>query len=541
MLNTQRSVSIRVLLLAIIFIGAVLRFSFYTELQNNPMPEFTAHTADFDQYNFLTMAVDLLENNWIGSSFRDYSATYSYFIAFCFKVLGQSLNSVFIAQIILGLFGIYLYYKTVNLLFDNQQIGLVAAGIAALYAPIIFYECVVLRASLMAFFNLLSFYLLLRGLKEDRKRYIFAGALSIGFATLLRPGVLIPFLFIYLVLLKCPWKKKILILLTFVAGVLIVMTPLRIRNNMLGSDAVISKPGTTIFWLGNSYDSAGIGLTRTDTQKTLAAETEGRVVKTVQVLLREIKNHPQEYAGLYWRKFKMLFNAYEIPGNLNFHMFQENMFSLKFAVINFAFVCPLALLGLILSFRKFKYASLFYVYFFVLCGFVFAFHIQARYRMPVIPFFIILSSYGLVSLIQVLKSYDVKKIFITTLALLMLTWFTYYDQTLIKTYFGSRINYFSYSNWGFAYANKFVMHGKNMTEKQQKDTLLKALDYQKKSIAIMPEEVKPMFLLEVCKLNETLRDYDEALRNYSKILTYLPDNPFVLERIAAIHQIQQRR
>ena len=55
------------LLIAVLVVAAVLRFAFLVELQANPMPDMVSRNQAFDQFNYVTMAYDIMKNQWLGS------------------------------------------------------------------------------------------------------------------------------------------------------------------------------------------------------------------------------------------------------------------------------------------------------------------------------------------------------------------------------------------------------------------------------------------------------------------------------------------
>ena len=54
-------------LITILILAAVLRFAFLVEVQANPMPVMVSQNSAFDQFNYTTMAYDIMKNHWLGS------------------------------------------------------------------------------------------------------------------------------------------------------------------------------------------------------------------------------------------------------------------------------------------------------------------------------------------------------------------------------------------------------------------------------------------------------------------------------------------
>jgi len=463
------------LLLIIIISGAYVRFSYYNSLCSDPLPTMVSATNIMDQHHFIELAKEFSSGQWLGAAVTRYSPAYSYYIAVIFKLFGQDMYYVFFIQFLIGTFTPLLYYKTVALLFNNRKIGLVSALLGALYSPMIFFEGTLLRASLIAFLNLLSFYFLLVALKKEKASYSLLGGMTVGLSAIIRPNIL-PFILIPYVLASTKGSvKKFQYTALLLIGVFITVAPLSIRNKMLKKDVLISYQGPSTFWIGNTYDSSGIGLWRSPLRNQFAKEAQGSTIKTLEILFREIKHHPFEYLELYRRKIKMYFNAYEIPGNLNYDQFVENHVPLRWAVFNFAIICPFALLGLFLCWRKYPFIFLCYLYFIVLGISNILFHIQGRYRIPAIPFFILFASLGVYWLIYTLKQTKYKTVSIGVLLIIAFTFITSPDSSIIQKYFGNFVRGGDYGNRAIAYYLLYESEGNHWSLHQKQTVLSKGL------------------------------------------------------------------
>ncbi len=355
----------RPILLAILFLAAILRFTFLVELQSNPMPVMVSQDYRFDQFNYVSMAQDLVDNHWLGSKHPGHSPVYSYLIAVIYSIFGPNMNFVFIFQILYGILAVYLFYRCATLLFNNKNLGLLTAFVAATYSPFIYYECALLREAMVGYTNLTAFFFFLLALRKGKSKNYFIAGMMTALSFIIRAGIMPFFALAYVAIAsQGQWKKRLQNTLLVLTGMAIIVLPLTIRNYVSGFKAVSETSGPTLFWLGNSFDSPGIELPYTDTYKKLTDETQGRILKTAEVLWREMKSHPVEYMHLYGRKFKMLFNGFEIPANLSYDLFKEQSWILKIAPFNFILISPLALLGLVLFWRKYKHVEMLYVFMF---------------------------------------------------------------------------------------------------------------------------------------------------------------------------------
>lgn len=508
----------------VLILAAVLRFSYFFEMQSNPMPFMTAENQVFDQYNYRTMALDLMQSHWLGTQHPGHSPVYSYLIALIFTIFGPDINAVFIFQMLYGILAVYLFYRCGVLLFENKNIGLLAALMAAMYSPFIYYECALLRESVIGYTNLTAFFFFLLALRKGKaKNFVFAGMMA-ALSLILRAGIM-PILVLAYILI---WggkdlSQRVRRVLLVMLGMAIVISPLTIRNHLVGFKALTETSGPTLFWLGNTYDSPGIGLTYTESQKQLTAETEGKILKTVEVLSREIKAHPAEYKSLWGRKFKMLFNGFEIPANLSFDLFREQSWVLKIAFLDFVLVSPLALLAFVLIWKKFPQVGLFYTFVLSLTVFVLIFHIQSRYRVAFLPFFVLAASYSLWWFWKIFEQKNYLALQWAAGAFVVLFCFTFPDTYLKNRYFDGGIRTIDYSNMANAYLLR--VETERLSGSAREYHLRQALKYYDKAILRMPREQKAYFYMVEGIIYRDLNLKMHALNAFSKSLEIYPDNP----------------
>lgn len=519
----SKYLSHRKTLIFFIALGAVLRFLYLIEVQDIPVAFHTSYLKAFDQYNFVTGAQDILAHPWLGSKPTDWTATYSYFIAILFRFFSENLNGIFFTQILLGVLAIYIFYKAASLLFDNEKIGLIAAAMAALYAPFFYYECAILRASLIVFCNVTSFYFLVKAVRKEQARDLFWGGLFLGLSMILRENILPYFLCIYLLwVIKAPWMKRFIFVGFFLLGLAIPILSLSLRNKALGQDALISQTGQTIFWIGNSYNSPGIGYVPSGIHEELGQESEGRLLKTFQIWLRELRQHPQEYKSLYARKFKMVFNGYEIPANLSYDLFKENSWVLQLTPFNFVVISPLALLGFFLGLKHLRKFGLLYIFFIGTVFFVFAFHVQSRYRLPSVPFFIFFAAFAIYQVGMFIKDRKIKFLMPSLLVLWFFVFFTQPDVELIHRYFGAPIRYMDYNNYAVTCLMEYQSQYPRLSTTQRVRFLNQAEKYFQKVLNLCPMNWKGDIHFYLGTILYEKKEYAPALDSLKDALLYEP-------------------
>lgn len=507
-------------LAAILILAAAIRFLYLAQIQSDPLPGTTIKNEVFDQYRFMEPAKEFLKGNWLGSRIPGYSLAYAYLIAFLYSFLPRDTNTIFVFQILLGLLSVYVFYRAGSLLFKNKKIGLIAAFIAAFYSPFIFQECDIERGAIVAFANLSGFYFLLLALRKYKVRYFFLAGLMIGISTAMRGNALIPFIAAYLLFaVKKSFKPKMASIAVFLLAVTTVTAPLAIRNKIVGNTFLIETQGIDNFWVGNTPDSPGVGFWPLPSRSELTRECGNSFMKTLKIFTREIKKYPRAYLSLYGRKITMYFNGYEVPSNLNYDQFKENHSALRSGFLTFSVICPLALLGAALVRRKYSFAGLLYLFLCVLSVSNILFHIQGRYRIPAIPFFIIFASYALYWCINSFRKRRFRPLCGAAIAIVLLSFFTRPNDAIIRYSVGARVRAMDYSNAAIAYFDKAI---EAETPEGRRQLLQKVAENFRKAIKVQPDYVNNYLSLGSAYYH--LGQYSDAEETFSQALKLDPEN-----------------
>jgi 4-amino-4-deoxy-L-arabinose transferase-like glycosyltransferase len=145
-------------------------------------------------------------------------------------------------NLVLGVATVALVFEVARRLFDNR-VGLVAAGIVALYPNLIFQTAVALTETLFIFVVMLALVLLVwRPWTSPfgRARLALVGAL-IGFSALVRPISLsfLPGLLVVWLVTGCGWRRSVHGLALVAAGTAIVIAPWTARNAIVMNSPVL--------------------------------------------------------------------------------------------------------------------------------------------------------------------------------------------------------------------------------------------------------------------------------------------------------------
>jgi 4-amino-4-deoxy-L-arabinose transferase-like glycosyltransferase len=147
----------------------------------------------------------------------------------------------------------------------GPRTGAIAAGIAAIYPPLVWYPAYVLSETLFSLIALASVFLLqvavTRSARADSSRAgnplaLLAGALT-GVAVLTRPVML---LFVPLAALWLVKRRRVVLAIAMSAAVAAVIVPWTARNyRVYGRFILVASEGGVTFWTGNHPMALGEG------------------------------------------------------------------------------------------------------------------------------------------------------------------------------------------------------------------------------------------------------------------------------------------
>jgi tetratricopeptide (TPR) repeat protein len=248
-----------------------------------------------------------------------------------------------------------------------------------------------------------------------------------GCAAITRPNTL---LFLLVVPAWGYWKmKKHLKTALFygMLGVIVIILPVTIRNYVVSKEFVpIAWQGGTNFYIGNNPDADGMTAIVPGTRKSwwggfydakrLAEDAMGKELENAEIDrywftqgLSFIKSKPGKAALLVLRKAYLFFYGFEISNNRDIYFFTRFTY-LKFLIFEvpllhfpFGLLLPLALTGCWYAYKKRKDLSLMYLFTITYSLSFVLFFVNARFRIPIIPFLIILACFGVITAYENLK------------------------------------------------------------------------------------------------------------------------------------------
>ncbi len=381
---------------------------------------------------------------------------YPWFMAALYKIFSPNVTVVRIFQALMGsascAFTIFITYR----FFRSRAGAIIAGAIHALYLPLIFYEGVLVPATLIIFLNLLSITILISRAGLPGKGRMILSGLFLGASIAAKPvsALLVPFLVLHFYFssradgkldASAAWKTSLRCTLILLVGIIAAIAPVTIRNARMTGEFIPVSTGLGInFYHGANPEANGyyavptynriyIGATPEDQAKSIAmiASSEaGRELKPSEVSRFWLKKgieynleHPDHFWRLVSTKVLFFWNKYERANVENFNFHRDLPGVLGLPLFTFGFVVPLGLMGIFLTRSRWK--SLWIIYGGVITYFAACviFYVIARYRLPIIPFLIPFAGAGLVALYSMARKRNLLDLLLSIVALALVFYF----------------------------------------------------------------------------------------------------------------------
>lgn len=394
---------------AAIVAGAfVLRLIYLTEIQSIPL---FYHLAG-DGWTYDEWAQRIAAGDWLGSGVFYQAPLYPYFLGAQQFLFGHSLWLIRIVQITLGSIACGLIFLVGEKLFSRRA-GIAAGVILACYAPAVFFDALIEKSILDLFLLTVMLFILVNVRGSEGWGHWLGAGVVLGLLGLARENalILVPVvaLWIGLHFSERPRAERARMLGLFLAGVLLVLIPIGMRNLAVGGEfALTTSQFGPNFFIGNNAAADGtygsvrkaIGETQLEgtDAKRLAERAAGRELSARAVssywfhqALDYIKSRPGAWLGLLGKKWLLVWNAREIEDSDDFYIYQDFSGLLAFlgGFSHFGILAPLAALGVFLTRRHWRRLWLFYAMIFALALSVAIFYVFGRYRFPLVPLLVL--------------------------------------------------------------------------------------------------------------------------------------------------------
>ncbi len=420
--------------------AAVVRLLHWILVRSND-PFYAQTFRGFDMHTYWTWAQSLVKGDWLSREFTNnnafyYGPMYAYFLGIVFKVFGESYNAVHGLQALLGTVSPVLLYSACRRLFGNGA-ALATGLLAAVCAPIVFYEQTLLMEGLLVLTHTGILWMLIRGQSGGRGSWAWAlgaGALS-GMACWGRGNFLlvIPLLAVAWVaipvLLEWPvrkkedtpegnaesppeetherekrpsgaaaeresmrrrWKAGVLCAAAFsISAGFFLSIPLARNLAIANSFVVTTSNGPILLYIGNAHDSTGIFSYPPSYEELVAQYPSQFDVPWKKELTRDMLQRPGSYVGLMFKKVWMFWNSYDVADNVGYYVNKRYSWVFRWSPVTWLTLVPLAVLGVWHTRRQWRRQMLMYVYAIGFALSIIAVFVVGRYRLEeVLPMLI---------------------------------------------------------------------------------------------------------------------------------------------------------
>ncbi|MEZ5416016.1 MAG: tetratricopeptide repeat protein [Vicinamibacterales bacterium] len=357
----------------------------------------------------------LAAGDWVGTDVFYQAPLYPYFLGVVYSLFGGDPVTARVVQAVVGATSAAMLALAATWLF-SARVGLIAGLILALYAPAIFLDGLLQKSVLDVFFVsavVLALAAVLTGGSARRRWWLVLG-LAAGALALTRENALV----LVVVLAGWIWWTRPAgagsrrALAAFVAGVVLVLAPVAVRNYAAGGGLYLttSQFGPN-FYIGNnpsadgSYQSLRFGRGSPEFERAdateLAERATGRTLAPAEVsaywrdrALAFITGDPAAWLRLMGRKALLLVNATEAIDTESQESYAEWSWPLKALgwLTHVGVLLPLAVLGVWATWDQHRRLAIFLWLAAALAASTLAFYVFARYRYPLVPLLVLFAA-----------------------------------------------------------------------------------------------------------------------------------------------------
>jgi hypothetical protein len=364
-------------------------------------------------------------NRWYGEKRYHQEPLYPYMIALVYKLFSARVGWVFLLQLSLGIANILLIY-TITMRFFDRRVAAIAGSLAVLCAPLLFFEMVLLRETLISFFGLFLVWLVVRAQEEESSLSWVKLGLFLGLAVLLK-SIFLLFLVGLTGSLIIRHRHSVKHALTYAAalfaGLALSLTPLLVRNIAVGTSPLgLSSVTAVTFLSANASDADPHGFQVSKHVAPIMGRTDGAVLPTI---IETLKTQSfTSYAKLAWRKFGLIWHWYEIPNNTNFYYYRLHSLVLRFLPVSFLILAPLCLVGVGLAIYERRRCFPLYLLLSTHVVTILLVYVSARFRAPLLAALLPFAALTLTRIIDGLQKRIIGKTLLICVLLILVSFWT---------------------------------------------------------------------------------------------------------------------
>ena len=421
----------------------------------------------------------------------------------------------------------------------------------ALYGPFIFYQTTLLRDWLLPILEPLAVLALLKARTSDRPYAWGLAGVCLGVAVLCKPTASLLMLAALVWIVHDHWKEwrqTSHALSSVIIGVLLVLTPVLIRNAIVGAPLfALSTRTVEAFVLANTDNTS-------ETVRKVFERSRGNLSQAVRETITLHYEGRTSFFAIQVDKMRVLANPYEKPNNTSFDYGREISPILRWT-LDYRFVFPLGLVGLMMCLKTWRSHLLVLLYGLASLVGVLITSPISRYRLVVVPVLILYGAAVLIHWVDDIRERRIGRVLgisglVLMVALIQLVVFARQGPTFAHDYYNSAVAYRKQNDFDKATRTISTLSRKLMTESPTSRAAYEATgmegDYRaewakrlirKKQTTLAKEQVElaaaayardPTLVLSHFNLGVLyvgVGEFEKAKRSLGRFLGLAPDSP----------------
>jgi dolichyl-phosphate-mannose-protein mannosyltransferase len=292
-----------------------------------------------------------LWDRWLGTAAYYQDPLYAYLLGASYRLLGPRVEPVLLAQAAMGL-AIAALAFALGWMLDGRWTALGAGLMAALYAPLVFYEGTLLRGVLQALLSLALVAAAQQALRSRRPGgWWLAAGLAGGLLGMTHStGLLLVAALAAVLAWRERGRRRWRSLLLYAAGACAALAPFAARNVSVGLPPLVSPAyGPVNFIISNAADrNPWVGFPISTYTDEILEATGGRLGPVVRATLAT-HDGPGSWLWLSLQKLLVFVNWRETVDNINFAYYLLQAPLVSRIGLRFALLAPLAVAGLVVA------------------------------------------------------------------------------------------------------------------------------------------------------------------------------------------------
>lgn len=406
-------------LAAIFFVAVVLRLAQWAAAAKWD-PFYADAPPHFDMHTYRTWSLAIADGDWSSAGFTIgepffYGPLYPYVCAVVMAIFGRSSHVIHFAQLVLGACVPLVVFATARLIYDRRN-ALVSGLLAAVAAPVIFYEQVLLMEGLLYALYAVLLWALVRCTVNASRFAALAGGLCAGLICLGRSNLLL----LLPVLAPGLWwfsigdrRKRIVVAGLFVAGAVLPLSISLARNVAVSGKWVLTTAnGPMNLYIGNAPDSTGVLQLPPSFIELVKQHGSEAAVPWGDALRAQLSRSSGHLLPLFLKKLYLFWNSYDAADNVSYYAYSRYYPWIRWNPLSWVVVCALGLSGAWLTrstWRKTWPLYAFAVGIPVTIALVF---VLGRYRLPVMLPLFILMAVAVIEFFDALRRRDLRPVMV---------------------------------------------------------------------------------------------------------------------------------